>query len=146
MSQSRATRRCPRRLVLVSAAFLAVIAGTVAAGCASHGVATPGPFARADRIGIELQRGVSTKADVERLLGKPDGRGMTLLPTQDSARELWTYIHVETGEPKFEGRAWGVPTVRMDSRQQEIYVFFDGDRFDGYMWATRVGAATRTPR
>lgn len=146
MSLSRWTRHRPHRLALVSAAIVAVIAGTVAAGCVSHGVATPGAFARADRIGTELQRGVSTKADVERLLGKPNGRGMTLLPTQDSVRELWTYVHVETGAPKLEGRVFGVPTVRMDSRQQDIYVFFDGDRFDGYMWATRVGAATRTPQ
>jgi hypothetical protein len=146
MSQPRGIPCRPQWLALAGAVIVAVLAGAGTAGCATGQAVATGPFARADQIGTELHRGVSTKADVERLLGKPNGRGMTLLPTQDSARELWTYMDMQTGDAKSEGRAMGVATVRLDMRAQEIYVFFDGDRFDGYLWATFVEAATVAPR
>ena len=144
-AQGPSTRR--QRLALVGVAVSAGLVGALVAGCAAGRAATTGPFARVDRIGTELRRGVSTKAEVERLLGKPNGAGMSLLPTQDSPREVWIYNDVQTGESKSEGRGpGGVPTFRVDARQQLIFVFFDGDRFDGYLWSTVVGAAAVAPR
>jgi hypothetical protein len=130
----------------VGVAVFAALVGTLVAGCAAGRATTTGPFARADRIGTELRRGVSTKAEVERVLGKPNGTGMSLLPTQDSPREVWIYNDIQTGEARSEGRVLGVATVRVDARQQMIFVFFDGDRFDGYLWSTHVGEATAAPR
>jgi len=147
MRPARASRHRPQGLAAVSAVVIAFLAGIAAVGCGTTTQAvTSGPFARADRIASDLHRGVSTKADVERLLGQPNGRGMTLLPTQDRSRELWTYLNVQTGDAKQEGRTMGVATVRVDVRQQQIYVFFDGDRFDGYMWAIDVGQVKVEPK
>jgi hypothetical protein len=132
--------------VLAGIASLTALLTSSLTGCASGAARTTGPFASVGRITTELRRGVSTKADVERVLGKPNGNGTSLLPTQASPRDVWIYNDVQTGEAKQEGKVGGVPLVRVDMRQQIIFVFFDGDRFDGYLWSTHVGAATAGSR
>jgi len=104
----------------------------------SSGSSTPGPFDKVDRLGTDLKRGTSSKADVERLLGAPTGRGVTLLPTQNAPRDVWVYQLVRRGKVHHEGSAQGVPLVRVDIKQHFLMVFFEGDRFDGYLWSNWV--------
>lgn len=102
---------------------------------------TTGPFVQAERIEKELRPGVSTKGDVERLLGKPNGSGSSWFPRQPAPRELWFYQDSETGNLAVGGSAGGVMDVHADMRQQILLIFFDGDLFAGYMWWLDVGAA-----
>lgn len=72
-----------------------------------------------------LQPGKSTKQEVLAALGKPEGRGRSMLPWQDSPRILWSYYY-EEGAMNLGGKS--------DDRRIFLFVFFKGDRFDGYMW------------
>jgi hypothetical protein len=119
---------------------LIAIAAFLLGGCAQSTALTTGPFARTNRIDTELRRGVSTKSEVERILGKPNGTGGSLLPLQDRPREVWVYNQVQTGDPRVMG---GRPMlVEVDTRQQIIVVFFEGDIFDGYLWSLHVTTGT----
>jgi len=97
--------------------------------------ATTGPFTRVDRIEKDLQRGVSTKIDVGRVLGKPQGFGASILPTESNSHEVWFYQDVEiTG---MKGEPGGM--IRANQRQQILLMFFRGEIFDGFMWYTTEG-------
>ncbi len=110
-------------------------------GCAQPTALTTGPFANTNRIDTELKRGVSTKSDVERLLGKPNGKGAAMMPpTQTKRGDIWVYYNSQTGTPRTSP---GKPIrVEVDSQDQMIIVFFAGDIFDGYQWflQTTTGA------
>jgi hypothetical protein len=71
-----------------------------------------------------LRRGTSTMADVERLLGKPDGAGAMLLPADSIPRITWIYEKIEL--EAYKGQA----TVMQDV----ALVFFKEGVFDGFMW------------
>jgi hypothetical protein len=75
--------------------LLIAIAAFLLAGCAQSTALTTGPFSRTNRIDSELRRGVSSKSEVERILGKPNGTGGSLLPLQDRPREVWVYNQVQ---------------------------------------------------
>jgi len=122
-----------RRWGLGAATLTIALTANLVAGCAQPGAMTTGPFARTDRIDAELRRGVSTKSDVERVLGKPNGTGGTFMPpTQTKAGEVWVYYNSQTGAPRISVSR--PIKVEVDSRAQMIMVFFDGDTFDGYLW------------
>ncbi len=124
----------PRRLG--AGAITLALTASLLAGCAP-GAMTTGPFMQTNRIDTELRRGVSTKADVERVLGKPNGTGGTLMPlTQTKPGDVWVYYNSETGTPRISRGA--TIKVEIDTRDQMIMVFFDGDIFDGYMWFLQV--------
>jgi hypothetical protein len=72
----------------------------------------------------ELQRGASTKTDVEELLGQPNGTGSLLFPAQEEAQEIWFYERIEVKQPG--------GSIQM--QQDVLLVFFRGDVFDGFMW------------
>jgi outer membrane protein assembly factor BamE (lipoprotein component of BamABCDE complex) len=131
----------------IRAITLALVTGLFA-GCAQPGAMTTGPFATTDRIDAELKRGVSTKSDVERILGKPNGKGGALMPpTQTKHGEVWTYYNSQTGTPRLStGRTGGAVKVDVDSRDQMIVVFFDGDKFDGYLWFLQTTTAAGRTR
>lgn len=114
-------------------------------GCAQPGTLITGPFAKTELIDTELRRGVSTRSDVERVLGKPNGTGRTLMPpTQTNPGDVWVYYNSQTGAPRISG---GRPVkVEVDSRDQMIMVFFDGDKFDGYLWFLQVTTAAGSAR
>jgi hypothetical protein len=44
-------------------------------------------------------------------------------------------------KPETGPDAAGMKTIHIDMQQEILLVFFAGDRFDGYMWYTNVGAA-----
>jgi hypothetical protein len=78
-----------------------------------------------------LKIGQSSEADVEAVLGRPSGKGTEMFPIgQEQAtaynyrqkqRTMWTYYYEEG-------------TLFKDDRRILLFVFFDGDRYDGYMW------------
>jgi hypothetical protein len=114
-----------RRLPIV----LAAIAGVAFAAPA----AAADKFPSAPALDAKLVRGKSTKADVLLLLGEPQGRGSTRVPTTRDLREVWYYE---------DNRQSGVFTMTMT--QNIFLVMFRGDRYDGYLWfRNRVEATMR---
>lgn len=77
-----------------------------------------------------LQAGKSTQRDVRALLGNPDGQGRSMFPWQDSPRTLWSYYY-EEGVIDMGGS-------NSDDRRVFLFVFLDGDKYDGYMWFSNL--------
>jgi hypothetical protein len=73
-----------------------------------------------------LKAGVSTQADVKAALGEPYGQGRALMPFHESDRLVWTYFY-ERGS---------IDAASLATQDQRLYLFmfFAGDRLDGYMW------------
>jgi len=114
----------------------ALIASTLAAGCASTRVTT-GAFPEVNRLETELKRGVSTKADAQKLLGLPAGTGSAVLPTDPKPREVWSYPDIEATAalPRPDRRGIG---RFIFVRHQLLLLFFDRETFDGYLWYSNV--------
>jgi hypothetical protein len=103
-------------------------------GCASANAKTARPFADGKQLST-LERGVSTRRDVQRLLGAPDGSGHVLLPTEDTQLDLWYYADIEMKDLRQVTGGF-----RGDVRQQVLLVAFRGDVFDGFMWWSNAGS------
>ncbi|MFQ6028591.1 MAG: hypothetical protein ACE5Q6_13980, partial [Dehalococcoidia bacterium] len=88
------------------------------------------------RIEEELQRGVSTKADVERILGKPNGSGAAFLEGVEVSsaagekRDIWLYedpegnvgeVYYKTGFNVKQG--FGQPIDLENQTDEEILAF-----------------------
>jgi hypothetical protein len=73
-----------------------------------------------DALERTLHPGESTHTEVLRALGEPHGKGKAMLPMHSSPKAMWSYYY-EEGSLK-------------DSRRIFLFVFFDQDRYDGYMW------------
>jgi hypothetical protein len=71
-----------------------------------------------------LRVGESTQDDVHRVLGPPFGEGRAMLPIQTNVKAIWTY--------------WYEEGTTQDSRRILLFVFFDEDRYGGYMWASSL--------
>lgn len=110
-----------RRLLLV------LVATLLAGGCATQ--ATTGAFTKVRRIDSDLQRGVSSKMDVQRVLGAPKGLGHAVLPLDPRPREVWFYDDIAVKDARGEP---GV--IRIQVKQQILLVFFEKGVFDGFMW------------
>lgn len=142
----------PRRARHTSNAFLLVAASFVLAACAAENAdraLTMGAFTAVDRIEEELQRGVSTKADVERILGKPNGSGAAFLAgvefvltgAGEKHDTIWVYENHEANVIDSKG---GV--LRLHLRMQYLTIYFRGDRFDGFFWFSNAGTEkVKTP-
>ena len=76
---------------------------------------------RAERL-PELRVGVSTKGDVEALLGKPLGHGAARFAPELARRAIWVYGYVA-----YDG---GLPRTE----EWTLLVFFADDRYDGHLW------------
>jgi len=94
---------------------------------------TTGAFVNVNRLDTDLQRGVSTKMDVQRVLGAPKGMGGAIVPVYHLHRELWYYEDIEMKDMK---KVEGVFKVNM--RQQVLFITFDKGVYDGYFWFTNV--------
>jgi hypothetical protein len=68
----------------------------------------------------KLRIGESTRNEVIAALGEPDGKGKAMLPIDSESKVLWSYYY-EEGDLK-------------DARRIFLFVFFDQDSYDGYMW------------
>lgn len=122
---------------------LSVCLAVPAAGALAQASAIgTGAFPKASAIESQLKRGVSTRADVQRILGVPNGSGGALLPgvgarsEQVEAYQLWYYEDVEITEMKGQG-----DVLNMKMRQQILAVFFKDEVFHGYFWTSNAGAA-----
>lgn len=98
---------------------LTIVFFFLASGCANIPVRM-GTRPNAEVLESSLRLGESTRADVLAVLGMPDGKGSAMLPIDTQPRTLWSYYYGE-GDLK-------------DSRQIFLFVYFDQDRYDGYMW------------
>ena len=76
-----------------------------------------------------LKLGASTKQEVMAALGRPTGDGGIFLPIDQGRRETWSYYYEETTMP-FDRSRWS----QTESRRLFLFVYFAGDRYDGYMW------------
>ena len=90
---------------------------------------------RADPAALEqrLRIGESTTVDVLAVLGPPDGKGSAMLPIDQRPFATWLYscsegpIHLT------------IPgSVTADPRALVMFVFFDGDIYQGYLWASSL--------
>lgn len=73
-----------------------------------------------DVLEQSLRLGESTPADVVAALGQPYGKGRAVLPIDSNPKTLWSYYY-EEGDLK-------------DARRIFLFVYFDHDHYDGYMW------------
>lgn len=132
-----------RTLRVGGAAALAGLALAVAAtavGAQSVGLAGAvgtGAFRNTAAIETQLRRGVSTRADVQRVVGIPNGSGAAAFPGYTDTRwDVWYYEDIEVTDAK--GRE---DALVMSMRQQILLVFFKGEVFDGYLWTSNAGTA-----
>lgn len=116
-----------------------VVALDLLAGCAAI---RPESFKHVSRIEVELKRGVSTKADVERVIGKPDGTGQAFLPTDTRQHAVWYYEDIAVTQVSRGARG----SVLSEIRQQILVMTFDGDLFDGFFWFSNAGARSDSPQ
>jgi hypothetical protein len=72
-----------------------------------------------------LRIGESTPADVLRVLGPPMGKGRSFLPIDASPRTVWAYGYGEAVIQSNETK---------DIRVTQMWIYFDGERYDGYLW------------
>ncbi len=91
----------------------------LAAGCAALPTITIGyraPLQNLDRLISEK----STAADVRAALGEPRGYGAARYTSDQPLRKVWYYEFIQ-----IKGSQIGLNI---------ILVFFQGDRYDGYLW------------
>ena len=113
-------------------ACLAVFLCLLLLGCAPK--VTTGAFTNVSSLDQQLKRGVSTKMEVQKLLGAPNGFGSSVVPTDPRPREVWYYEDIEGTDYKSEE---GIVTMNM--RQQILLVFFEKGVLEGYMWTSNSG-------
>ncbi len=100
-----------------------------------------GQFPPVDLIETKLERGVSTTVDVERVLGRPAGRGGYLAMMDGIPRDVWYYHDINTSMIDMKGSI-----MRMHTHTQILLVYFAGDRLDGYKWfATSAVSRAKNP-
>jgi hypothetical protein len=117
---------------------IALSAALLSAG--AHSQMAPigtGAFRNVAAIEAQLKRGASTRGDVQRVLGVPNGSGAAAFPVLgEGQREIWYYEDIEVTDAKNEQG-----TISMNMRQQILLIFLKGEVFDGYLWTTNSGVA-----
>jgi hypothetical protein len=107
----------------------AIVGSVLLTGCVSISMRSGQPL---KNTGWQeaLQVGTSTREDVIEVLGQPVGQGRALLPvdTSDEARTVWTYYYEEA--------------TMQDARRLFLFVFLDGELYDGYLWFSSLPDAT----
>lgn len=113
--------RGPLPLRSVSLAILLSLLATACVGVGEVRVLA-GNRPNIERLESSLRLGESTREHVLAVLGEPSGRGRAMFPPDPSGRAvtIWSYRYIEG-------------TVR-DPRGTYLLVFFDGDRYEGYLW------------
>lgn len=119
-------------------ALAAAAAGSIA-GCISDIRVRGGVHTDAAVLEQRLKAGQSTAEDVLAALGPPQGKGQALLPMIHSTpRTLWSYYYTDilwrTGEPT------------ADLRGLQLFIFINGDRYDGYLWFSNLPAGQAEKR
>jgi hypothetical protein len=96
------------------------------AGCMSIRYGSP---PRTDRLAT-LTTGVSSAGDVLLALGEPRGRGVVRQSVDLPPRTIWSYEYMEA-----EGSQIGLKI---------LFVYFDQDRYDGYLWFSSTALLDKT--
>ena len=91
-------------------------------------------FHNFELIESNLRRGDSTKEDVRRLLGEPNGDGGAFLPFATEANNAWFYEEVKSKAGA--GGSLSDSAIRVKMFWQIAIIFFNGELFDGYLWFT----------
>ena len=118
------------RWVWPCAAGLGCLLSLLAAGCSGIKY-TVGTRPVTEALETTLRLGESTPAEVIAALGKPSGQGGVMLPELDKrARKSWTY-YFEEGQ--ITARGQGQPPD-VDMGHIFLFVYFDDDVYDGYLW------------
>jgi hypothetical protein len=115
-----------RARLLAAAALTASLGAVRAVGVESN----PPTSAQVARLETGLQRGISTKADVERLLGPAAGQGESELPGDTVRRIVWYYGATEAIN---EWTKYGAIKAAITERRT-LLIFFDGDLYTGFLW------------
>ena len=71
-------------------------------------------------LGAQLRSHESNQQEVLSVLGRPYGEGRALMPFDTRAKTVWTYYYEEG--------------TLEDFRRTFLFVFFEDNRFDGYLW------------
>jgi len=126
-------RRCRRRpYCLVPKTVLAVyLLAAIATGCTPNIDIRSGSRPNLPAIEQRLRVGRSTTDDVLAVLGPPRGKGLAMLPIDPKQRITWSYIYLESSIQT-------AGETRGDMRSLILFVFFDQDRYAGYMWFSSV--------
>lgn len=106
---------CVRLAILCSMTILLGLGGCDVQNIKFRAGVKPIPAALGD-----FTVGISTEALVEETLGKPFGRGRSMLPFQDKAGDMWCYYYEEG--------------TLEDDRRTFIFIYFDGGIYQGHMW------------
>ncbi len=105
-----------------------VVIGLLATAC-SETRYTAGKPIDLEALEGKLLLGESSTAEVSAVLGKPSGNGIVFLPIDAHPRKMWSYYY-EKGLIK----AGSGGNIDAEMRRTFLFVYFEGDRYDGYMW------------
>jgi len=92
-------------------------------GCGDVRYYVSRPF-ELDAIESRLRMKESTREDVLAVLGPPEGKGREMLPISPAPRTMWSYYY-EEGTLK-------------DARRTFLFLYFNGDVYDGYFWVSSL--------
>ena len=112
-----ARRRFSRLLML--GVLVALLVSPIVFGCGDIRMRV-GNRPNPDLLETVLRVGESTRADVRAALGQPFGTGRSMASIDPAPRTVWSYYY-EEGDLK-------------DARRIFLFVYFNQDRYDGYMW------------
>ncbi len=115
----------------LKAALAVVFLAAAVAGCALDIDIHVGSRPNLPAIEQRLHVGQSTTDDVLAVLGPPKGKGLAMLPIDHKQRTMWSYMYLEI--PVQTGGE-----TRGDIRSLILFVFFDQDRYAGYLWFSSV--------
>ena len=79
-------------------------------------------------IDTVLHPGVSTKEDIQALLGEPNGYGGAVLPMGHIPYDVWFYNLIEVSAQASGGAG------RIDMQIEVLLIFFEKEVYDGHMW------------
>jgi len=115
----------------IQGALATILLAIVGTGCAFDINVRAGR--RPDLPGLEqrLRLGQSTTDDVLAVLGPPQGKGHAMLPVDLKPRTTWSYSYGQ-------GSVQMGPQTQGDMRNLLLFVFFDQDRYESYLWFSSV--------
>lgn len=100
--------------------------------------ASSGAFRDLTAIETTLLRGVTTKVEVRRQLGVPNGSGAARFAHLGSdEREIWYYEDIAMTGAKSADQV-----MKVEMRQQILLVLFKGEIVDGYLWTSNSGTGS----
>jgi hypothetical protein len=105
---------------------MAMLALSVVVGCTIS--ARTGTDFDPSTVGSMLKPGIASQADVRAALGEPFAKNSAMMPFHNRPHLTWTYFT--------ERAAVGAGSGKMEDQMKYLFVFFDGDRMDSYLWFT----------